>query len=89
MPAGRHAISWPDRISFHGQNTESFYRLGSTLVLAAAVPLAGGIVGDLYVAVTKALDRPEIGVAVALAAFVVLAALWLVHPLALRARRTV
>jgi uncharacterized protein DUF6328 len=75
------------RISFHGQNTESFYRLGSTLVLAAAVPLAGGIVGDLYVAVTKALDRPVAGAAVAVAAFIALAALWLVHPLLLRARR--
>ncbi|MGB9367878.1 MAG: DUF6328 family protein [Xanthobacteraceae bacterium] len=75
------------RLSFHGQNTESFYRLGSTLVLAAAVPLAGGIVGDLYVAVTKALDRPEIGAAVAVAALIVLAALWLVHPLLLRTRR--
>jgi len=75
------------RISFNGQNTEDFYRLGSALVLAAAVPLAGGIVGDLYVAVTKALDRPEIGMAVAFAGFVILAALWLVQPLLLRARR--
>ena len=74
------------RISFHGQNTEGFHRLGSALILAAAVPLAGGIVGDLYVAVTKALDRPAVGVAVAAAAFLVLAMLWLAHPLMLRAR---
>ena len=76
------------RIGFHGQNTESFYRLGSTLVVAAAVPLAGGIVGDLYVAVTKALSWPAIGAAVAVAAFAVLATLWFVHPLLLRARRS-
>jgi len=75
------------RISFNGQNTEDFYRLGSALVIAAALPLGCGIVGDLYVAVTKALDRSDIGVAVAVAAFLILAALWLVHPLLLRARR--
>jgi hypothetical protein len=74
------------RITFGGRNTESFHRLGSALVLAAAVPLGGGIVGDLYVAVGKALDAPAIGAAVALGAAVVLIALWLVHPLLLRAR---
>jgi hypothetical protein len=76
------------RISFHGQNTESFYRLGSALVLAAAVPLAGGIVSDLYVAVTKALNSSALGAAVAFVGFVALGALWFVHPMLLRARRT-
>jgi hypothetical protein len=75
------------RLAFHGQNTESFHRLGSALVLAAAVPLGAGIVGDLYVAVAKALDHPAIGAAVAVAAFVILAALWFVYPLLLRAKR--
>jgi len=74
------------RIAFDGQNTESFHRLGSALVLAAAVPLGAGLVGDLYVAVTKALDRPSLGLALALAAFAMLVALWLVHPLMLRAK---
>jgi hypothetical protein len=75
------------RISFHGRNTEAFHRLGSALVLAAAVPLGGGIVGDLYVAVEKGLDNAALAAGVALAALVVLVALWLVHPLMLRARR--
>ena len=74
------------RIAFDGQNTESFHRLGSALVLAAAVPLGAGLVGDLYVAVTKALDSPSLGLALALAAFAMLVALWLVHPLMLRAK---
>ena len=74
------------RITFHGQNTETFHRLGSALVLAAAVPLGAGIVGDLYVASTKALDRPAIGATIALLAFATLAALWLIHPLLLRAK---
>ena len=74
------------RISFHGQNTETFHALGSALILTAAIPLAGGIVGDLYVAVAKALGRPAIGIAVAALAFMVLAMLWLIHPLMLRAK---
>jgi len=47
------------RISFHGQNTEAFHRLGSALVLAAAVPLGAGIVGDIYVAVKKGSIAPQ------------------------------
>lgn len=73
------------RISFDGENTEEFHRLGSALLLSAAVPLAFGIVGDLYVAVAKALDAPILGVAAAVVAALMLAALWLVQPLLLRA----
>src|SRR5207237_6162942 len=74
------------RISFGGDNTEDFHRLGSALVIAAALPLASGIMGDLYVAVTKAFEAPSAGAAAALAAGVVLAGLWFVQPLVLRAR---
>lgn len=74
------------RIAFKGENTEDFHRLGSALVIAAAVPLAGGIAGDLYVAAAKALDSPAIGAAIALTALVALAVLWLVQPLLLRAK---
>src|ERR1041385_656593 len=42
------------RISFNGQNTEDFYRLGSALVLAAAVPLPGGLGGGLSCGGNKA-----------------------------------
>jgi Family of unknown function (DUF6328) len=75
------------RITYNGENTESFHRLGSALVLAAAVPLGGGIVGDLYVAVEKGLHQPAIAAAVAAVAFVGLVALWLIQPLMLRAKR--
>ena len=44
------------RITFRGENTESFHRIGSRFVIASAIPLAAGITGDLYVAVTKALE---------------------------------
>jgi len=76
------------RISFQGQNTESFLRLGSGLILTAAVPLGLGITGDIYVAVTKALEQPAIGIAVALIALLVLVALWLISPLMLRSKRS-
>lgn len=74
------------RITFGGRNTESFHRLGSALVIAAAAPLGVGIVGDLFVAVTKALNAPALGIAVALGVGLVLVSLWLVYPLLLRAR---
>jgi hypothetical protein len=72
------------RISFDGQNTDRFHRLGSRFVVVSALPLALGIVGDLYVAVTKALETPAIGCAVALVAGLILATLWFVQPLVLR-----
>jgi hypothetical protein len=75
------------RISFHGENTEAFHRLGSALVLAAAVPLGAGLIGDLYVSVEKGLDSAPIAGGIALAAFFILGALWLVHPLMLRKHR--
>lgn len=74
------------RISFGGQNTESFHRMGSAFVIAAAVPLALGISADIYVAVAKALGSQAIGVAVACALAALLAVLWFVQPLALRHR---
>jgi hypothetical protein len=75
------------RITYGGQNTETFHRLGSALVLAAAVPLGGGIVADLYVAITRALDAPAVGVAIAAGVAAALITLWLVHPLLLRSRQ--
>jgi hypothetical protein len=72
------------RISFGGDNTEDFYRLGSGLIIAAAVPLAGGIASDLYVAATKAFETPRAGVGVAAVAAVVLIWLWFIQPLLLR-----
>jgi len=74
------------RITFHGASTERMHRLGSGLLLTAAVPLALGIVLEMYVAVTKALDTPALGVAAALVAAGVLTGLWLLAPLLIRAR---
>jgi hypothetical protein len=74
------------RITYEGQSTEGFHTLGSALILAAAVPLALGIVCEMYVAVAKALDASLFGMAAAAVAAAILVGLWLCVPLLLRAR---
>jgi hypothetical protein len=74
------------RISFGGEDTEPFFEMGSWFVVAAPIPLAIGIAGDLYVASAKAADSHGLGAALALAAFVILAALWYALPLFIRGR---
>jgi hypothetical protein len=76
------------RIGYGGENSERFLRLGSGLVIAAAVPLAAGIAGDIYVAVTKALNWPQAGILVAAATAALLAGMWLIYPTLLRHRRS-
>jgi hypothetical protein len=75
------------RITFAGQDTEQFHRLGSGLIIASALPLAAGIAGDFYVAIAKALDSQPIGMALALVAAATLIGLWFIYPLVLRARQ--
>ncbi len=75
------------RITFAGQDTEEFHRLGSALIVASALPLAAGISADFYVAVAKALESPPIGMALAGLAAAILIGLWFISPLILRARR--
>ena len=48
------------RISYAGEDSEEFHRLGSGFVIVAALPLAAGITGDLYVAIAKAAESPAI-----------------------------
>lgn len=75
------------RITFGGQDTEEFHRLGSTLIILSALPLAAGITGDFYVATAKALGSPPIAMALAVLAAATLLGLWFAYPLALRARK--
>jgi hypothetical protein len=71
------------RISYRGSNTEGFLRLGSSLEIAAAVPLAIGIPADFYVAVAQAVG-PQIAAAAAAAAAIILFVLWFAAPLVVR-----
>lgn len=75
------------RLTFGGQDSEEFYRLGSRLVVSGAVPLAAGIAADLGVAVERSLGSQLIAMAIAIVVGLVLAGLWFIYPLALRAKR--
>ena len=72
------------RISFRGEDTEAFFRMGSWLIIVAPIPLALGIAGDLYVATFKASESAFIGTTLALIVSAILAVLWYGYPLYLR-----
>src|SRR4051794_801397 len=74
------------RLSFNGEDTESFLRMGSALVIAGPVFLAGGIACEFYVVLLKAFDHSNWAVAGAVAAFLLLASMWYALPLAIRRR---
>ena len=74
------------RISFAGEDTPSFFTIGSWFVILAPAPLAIGIAGDLYVATSTAAASLTLGAILALAVLSLLACLWYVVPMALRAR---
>ncbi len=72
------------RLSFEGEASHRFLRIGATLVGAALMPLALGIAGDIYVAGTRIGGSTAVGLIAAVAAGLAMAALWYVYPLALR-----
>jgi hypothetical protein len=74
------------RLTFNGQDTESFHRIGSRFVVSAAVPLGLGISADIYVAVTRALESTAAGLISSMLAVTFFGVLWFVQPLLLRAR---
>jgi hypothetical protein len=76
------------RIAFGGEDSEDFHRIGSWFIVAATVPLAGGIAGDVYVAVGKIAGTPGLGIAAALVVMLVLVALWYAQPYWLRRKLT-
>jgi hypothetical protein len=73
------------RISFGGEDTPLFFRMGSRFVVAATVPLAVGIAADLYVATAKTSQSAGLGAVLAVVAFGALVGLWYGLPVALRA----
>jgi hypothetical protein len=72
------------RISYAGEDSASFFRMGSGFVIAATVPLALGIAGDVYVATAKAGESIALGAALALATFAIVGSLWYVLPVLIR-----
>jgi Family of unknown function (DUF6328) len=72
------------RLSFGGEDSPRFLRLGSALVTVGPAFLAAGISAEIYVVFLKALDSSQIAVTASISAAIVLAALWYLWPSALR-----
>jgi hypothetical protein len=75
------------RQSFGGNDSESFLRLGSALVIAASLPLALGIAADVYVVFLKITHSTAITLTIALTLLLTMLLLWYFYPMWLRARR--
>jgi Family of unknown function (DUF6328) len=74
------------RISYGGEDSQSFFRQGSWFILLAPLPLGLGIALDLYVATAQASQSPIIGAIIALVSAVALGALWYAIPIHLKGR---
>jgi hypothetical protein len=75
------------RIAYGGEDSRSFLRIASALVVASALPLAVGIAADVYVVFVKEGDGGWRAAAAAALSLLVLLSLWFIYPpLAPRAR---
>jgi hypothetical protein len=72
------------RIAFGGSDSVRFFKMASPLVIAATIPLAGGIASDIGVVFWKVTETTSIAVTAALTALTVLLALWIGYPLVRR-----
>jgi hypothetical protein len=68
------------RITLQGQDSESFFRLGSAFVTAALLPLALAISGDIYVAVARIANGTAIGALAAALSLIFYLAFWYIQP---------
>jgi hypothetical protein len=74
------------RLSFGGEDSGSFLRLGSAFVIAAPLFLTGGIALEAYVVMQRVYGQEGWAAGAAVGSFVALVALWYALPLALRYR---
>jgi hypothetical protein len=72
------------RLSFGGEDSPRFLRIGSALVIAAPLFLAAGIAVENYVVLQKVMNAQVWSVCGAVSTFVLLAGCWYALPLALR-----
>jgi hypothetical protein len=71
------------RISYGGEEHESFLRLGSAFVTAALVPLALGLALDFFVALMKLAHSRPLALTGSVTALLLLLGLWYAVPLGL------
>lgn len=74
------------RIAFAGQDDPAFVKMGSLFVVAAPLPLAGGIALDTYVAAGRAVQSNTAAAGLAAAAVIVLFGVWYALPVWRRLR---
>src|SRR5207248_7836014 len=68
------------RIVYAGEDSQDMHRVGSALVTAATIPFALGLVGDVYVVITKIVGTPTAGLIAGSLALVLLIGLWHAYP---------
>jgi hypothetical protein len=73
------------RIGFRGEDSPTFFRIGSRFVVAGSVPLAVGIAADVAVVFFKALGSENGAIVAGLVSLFGLLGLWLGYPFWLRA----
>jgi Family of unknown function (DUF6328) len=76
------------RLAFRGEDAMPVFRFGSRFVTAALLPLALGISGDIYVAVTRIAASTTIGAAAGASAMLLFLTFWYAQPLILRTQRS-
>jgi hypothetical protein len=74
------------RLAYQGEDNQTFFILGSWLVVGAALPLALGIAADVFVVFFKVTGTHTAGLVAGLTAFLVMTGLWLIYPIWRRAR---
>ena len=74
------------RLSFAGEDSEAFLRLGSALVIAAPMLLALAVAADLYVVFDKVLENSILAALAGVGGWLVMIAFWYVIPLGLKSR---
>ena len=74
------------RIGFRGEDSPSFFRIGSWLVVAGSIPLAVGIAADVAVVFYKAIESEAAAVSAGIISLAVLLGLWLGYPFWRRSR---
>ena len=68
------------RLAFHGEDDPQFFLIGSRLVIAAALPLALGISGDISVVVFKITESGSVATVVGMAAAAIFLSAWYLYP---------
>ena len=68
------------RISFGGEDSADFLKIGSVFIVAAPLPLALGIALDTYVAIARALGSNFAAASIAGTTVIVLTLLWYAYP---------